>query len=337
MAKLKGGNVVKRILRALLAVFLLVVLVGTEGRPAQPGPRKGPPSPNEVEVRFADGSALRMTILQERFEIETRYGKLTVPTAEIRRIDFAFRLPPDLSQRIETAIKNLGDSSYEERQRATQELTTIGLPAYPALREAAQTSDAEAARRIRDLLQQIRAKVPENQLRFSPDDQVQTIKFTIAGRILAPTIQARSAYFSDGQVKITDLRSVRWLGGSGEAELAVDAARYGSAANQWLATDVQINAQDRLVIIAAGQVDLWPQQPGAYMTGPTGYQNPGKARAQLPGTLIGRIGESGTPFVIGDRYDGTPTDGGLLYLHIIPSAWNNASTGSYAVKVTSNP
>src|SRR5436189_5676485 len=40
-----------------------------------------------AEVRFADGSVVRMNVLQETIEVATKYGKLTIPTDDIRRID----------------------------------------------------------------------------------------------------------------------------------------------------------------------------------------------------------------------------------------------------------
>jgi hypothetical protein len=87
--------------------------------------------------------------------------------------------------------------------------------------------------------------------------------------------------------------------------------------------------------MVSGQVDLWPQTPGQYMTGPAGYEagRPG----HLPGMLLGKIGENGKVFVIGERYDGTPGQDGKLFLHIVPSPWGNPSTGGYAVRVASRP
>jgi hypothetical protein len=54
----------------------------------------------------------------------------------------------------------------------------------------------------------------------------------------------------------------------------------------------------------------------------------------MSASLLGRIGETGTPFLIGEHYEGTPGQEGRLFLHIVPSPWNNASTGSYAVKIS---
>ena len=39
-------------------------------------------------------------------------------------------------------------------------------------------------------------------------------------------------------------------------------------------------------------------------------------------------------FLIGERYEVNSTDEGKLFMHIIPSPWNNASSGLYRVRVT---
>ena len=80
---------------------------------------------------------------------------------------------------------------------------------------------------------------------------------------------------------------------------------------------------------------LWGS-PGQYTATPKGYGQPGPTRAGkfMAASLVGRIGDTGTPFMIGDRYEGTPGQEGPLQLHIVPSPWNNASAGSYHVKIS---
>ena len=51
------------------------------------------------------------------------------------------------------------------------------------------------------------------------------------------------------------------------------------------------------------------------------------------GALFGRVGDASEAFYIGDRYEGAQGREGKLYLHIVPSPWNNASTGAYQVKI----
>ena len=56
----------------------------------------------------------------------------------------------------------------------------------------------------------------------------------------------------------------------------------------------------------------------------------GRRRAQNNGgALLGKIGENGTPFLIGDQYEATPDVEGKLFLQIGPSPWGCDSTGKY--------
>src|SRR5262250_1406793 len=69
------------------------------------------PRPNLAEVRFGDGSLVRVTILQDDLEVMTKYGKLTIPLREIRRIDFGLHLPDGVGQQIDQSIKLLGSET----------------------------------------------------------------------------------------------------------------------------------------------------------------------------------------------------------------------------------
>ena len=53
----------------------------------------------------------------------------------------------------------------------------------------------------------------------------------------------------------------------------------------------------------------------------------------MAGALIGKVGEHGKAFLIGERFDGVPNEEGKLFLQIVSTAWNNASSGSYRVRI----
>src|SRR5262249_42622864 len=89
--------------------------------------------PGEVLAMFHDGTKVRMVIQQDHLDVVTKYGKLTVPTTEIRRVEFGFRVPDDVAKKIEAAIANLGSANFPEREAATKELAALGRLAYPAL------------------------------------------------------------------------------------------------------------------------------------------------------------------------------------------------------------
>src|SRR5262249_20612749 len=99
---------------------LLAMLGLTAAGFALESKKKNGPDPNTIEARFADGSTLRMMLLQESIDVQTKYGKLTVPVNEIRRIEFAFRLPEETAKKIEAAIKDLGHEVHARREAASQ-------------------------------------------------------------------------------------------------------------------------------------------------------------------------------------------------------------------------
>lgn len=294
------------------------------------------PSPNEVEVRFGDGSVVRMLLLQENLEIATRYGTLKVPAKEVQRIEFGVHIPEKINKQVEEAIKRLGSDTFKEREAAANDLVALGRNAYPALRLALKNNDLEVVRSAEAVLKRIREKVPAEQLEIKDQDVIQTLDFTIAGRIQTVSIQARSAHFGDIQLKITDLRAIRWMAASTEKEVGVDASIHGGPDEQWFDTGIVINPNANLTITAGGEIDLRAgDSPRQFLTGPTGSRNFGRNNNKfLPGALIGRIGENGAAFLIGERYEEKIAREGKLYLRINCGPWgDNQANGSYKVKI----
>jgi hypothetical protein len=323
-----------RRLHWIIAPFLMLpVSVLAEPTAARPDSSKGP---NQVEVRLVDGSRIHMTILQENLEVVTKYGTLTVPSRDIRKIEFGVRPTESIRKRITDAIGKLGSVSYKEREDASAELLAIGPPAYLSLQQTKKSTDREVAHRAEALLEQMRQKFSEEQLRTREDDLVQTFDFTIAGRVTSPTIRAMTTIFGDTQLKVSDLRSIRVLGGQAEVEVNVDAAKYTSTHN-WMDTGVLLTPEDEVSVTASGQVDLMINGGGNMVTGPTGSRQWGNGPGgggHPPGALLGKIGDSGTVFVVGESYKTTCKKEGRLYLQIAPGPWGgNMVGGSYKVNI----
>lgn len=305
----------------------------------EPKPEPKPaPAVNEVEIRFHDGTTVRkVVVLQDNLEVVTRYGKLTVPTKDIRRIEFGFRLPPETAKKVADLIKDLGSNNFQRRQDANKELLALGRLAYPVLLKEAKNTDLESNRRAIALVEKIREKVPANQLRVKDYDMIHTKEFAIAGRITSDAIKARSQHFGELQLKVPDLRSMRSMAGSGEATVSVDATKYCSANNTtWLDTGFEVNAEVSLAITASGQVDLYANQGGGqYLSGPEGNANVGRSGTYLPGQLLGRIGTNGKVFTIGQRHDSTPTSEGKLFVRIVGINGSSGASGSFELKIAS--
>jgi hypothetical protein len=136
-----------------------------------------------VEARFIDGSTIKLALRDEVIELESPYGRLRVPANEIRRVELATRIPPDIAARIDAWIADLGNPQFQAREAATTELARLHSRAYHALLAASKQKDAEIAKRAGELLERIRAEVPEEHLEFRPHDVIWTAHSKLAGRI----------------------------------------------------------------------------------------------------------------------------------------------------------
>ena len=286
-----------------------------------------------AEVRFGDGSTVRMSLLQENLEVQTKYGKLLIPLSDVRRVEFGLHVPPDVHLQITQSIKRLASDVYKERDGASKELVQTGHFAFPSLQKASRSSDQEVSYRAASLIKQISERVSPDLLKLREEDVIQTSEFTVTGRITSQTLKAHSPHFGEVALKLSELRMMMVRQPGGKSDLIVDAAKHGSSLEQWYDTGILVDAAQRMLVTSDGQVDLWPQGPGQYTAFPKGFNAAGKGGQFMAGALIGRIGENGKAFYIGDRFEGTANEEGKLYLLIVPSPWNNASTGSYRVRI----
>src|SRR5262249_51568619 len=149
---------------------------------------------------------VRMLLLQESIDVVTKFGKLSVPTSQIRGIDLGVHLPEGMEQKIEDCIRRLNSDKFKERDVALNELVEMGARAYPALHQALKTTDLETQQRVLTAIKRIKAKVPENMLRLTSNDRIITTEFPIIGRIVSPSLKAKTTYFGDLELKLTEMR-----------------------------------------------------------------------------------------------------------------------------------
>jgi hypothetical protein len=304
---------------------------------AQNGPKiETPKLSNDVEVKFGDSSTLRMLMLQDSVDILTKFGKIPVPLVEVRKIEVGLHLEDGASEKIQAAIKTLSSEGFKEREEAVNQLVALGPAAYSTLFRTSKSADPEVRKRAEKGLNRLKAKYPADQLRLTTQDRIFTKDSIVAGQIMSPTIKAKTPYFGTVDLKFSDLRSILWLAGNIEVEVTVDASKYCQA-TAWMDTGVTLEGGNGLQINASGEIDLMPGNGGQFVSGPQGTnlhgnQGPG---SRLPGMLIGKIGERGTVFNIGENYRGAPAQEGKLYLQIMSGRFggNQPAQGAYTVRI----
>ena len=74
--------------------------------------------PTNAEVQFADGSSLKLKLLDETIELVTPYGPLKIPVRAIRKIDFGMRLTETETKEIDAAVADLIGTNPAKRETA---------------------------------------------------------------------------------------------------------------------------------------------------------------------------------------------------------------------------
>jgi hypothetical protein len=190
-------------------VFLFLLTASSWGQtPEKPGPAS---QPRQVEVRFRDDSRLKVILQDERIEFETRFGRLTVPLAEIHGLELGARVPDELIERVQAAVKKLGSCDFKDREAAAAELVKIGVQALPAVMAARDSSDAEIANRARQVVDKITEAAEAEELEQKSFDVLLTADSKITGRVIPSTLKALTPHFGVQTIKLADALSVRSL------------------------------------------------------------------------------------------------------------------------------
>ncbi len=253
------------------------------------------------------------------FELETAYGILKIPAQDIATIEVGYHLTGEEEGIVAKAIKDLGSSNFKKREDATRELIKLGPRPYRLVHKA-DTTDLE----IKERLDRYVSSTNPDSNKLS--DVVAAKDLNGSGRILTKTIPMSSATL--GQVNLPIAHLTRITNGTNIKTIVQADADWQEIKGAKLSKNATFE------FTAKGAVDLWPQQIGQYVTGPDGHVNTiGKGGVHKAGKLIGKIGATGAVFEIGEKLSITTTEAGQLYLKIVESPWNNASSGQYEVRI----
>lgn len=207
-----------------LAMWLLAVVAAvslfSEVRADDESKKPVRPTEVVVDVRLVDDSTVKLTLLDSQVEFMTEYGKLMIPLRDIRKVDLGLRIPEEVAVQVHSAIADLGSPQFRKREEASVLLLKHREKSYAALKEATKSGDAEVAKRAEELLDKLETSVPPSRLELVDYDVIHTDKSRIAGKIMIPTIRARSFTFGDLQLKLADAVAMSTMGFKDTEEVA---------------------------------------------------------------------------------------------------------------------
>lgn len=204
---------------------LLVVTLQTFAAPAPPSvtPEEGV----AAEFTAADDSVVKVQLRDKKLELHTKYGTLQIPVADVKRIEFADRLAPDVQTAAAKHVDNLNHFDHKTREDATEALKGMKSVGYPFALKAAKSDDPETKRRGDEIAKAIRAKVPRAKLEVREEDAVYTSDAKLTGKLAVEYLMVGTDVFGDQQVKLSKMRTLR-VGKQAPEPLVVATAAPGN-------------------------------------------------------------------------------------------------------------
>jgi len=286
-----------------------------------------------------DNSKIAGVPKEEALEVQTQYGKLTIPRAQLVRIRFARRLPPGLLERIHSLITDLGDEDYDKRERATDELRAIGPEILGPLKRSANSKNEEVKNRAEILLDEMDVEVKEKKSQVEDslpqlsgtEDEIITERMTIIGTVPRPEFFIESPY-GELRVATSDLSGILFRSVLPTSKKVSVSSNHKPPGN-WFHTKFELKKGQKLKIEATGQVSV---RNYGIVSGPQGNRQwGGSSFSGFPMlALVGKIGKKGKPFLIGSSYSGKTRRAGKLYVGITTfTHYPDGASGSYQLKI----
>ena len=316
---------------------------------AAPSPPSGAPSPGAEQIRLhlMDGSLISGKLTVSEIEVETEFGKLTVPVLRIRKLRPGLGSHPQLGRQVQQLIEELGSNQFESREAAQKALLKLGLAVRTELEQRQEDRDNERRTRIKAILaelDELEESADGDPDEASPDsavmiqqDAVETADFTIVGRIVPKDFTVVSAY-GPLNVKLSDIRQAERDAPGRQETLRKAMAVEGSHLAQlgFKPSQLRLEKGDKVTVAASGIITMTPFGSRAFST-PDGAANYGwYIDNQIPsGALVAKIGDGGPIFKVGSKFAFTADRAGELHFGV--GMHNNQASqplpGQYNLKI----
>lgn len=293
--------------------------------PAKPGVAQ-PSSSRTMRLHLMEGSVVTGKLSTDTVTVETAFGKLDVPVANIVSFTPGLDSHPEEGKRIGRLIQQLGSNAAAERDAAQRALSDMGKSIQPELARYAMDEDTERRTRIQKILAELEEAEEEDELEptaakpWLAQDSLETTLFTVVGKISPQTFDVQTQ-FGPLKVAIGDIRR-----GERELDLKPEIRKGLAVTGENLiqlnmqSSGVRIGRGDKVQITADGRLTMTPWGNNTFSTPDGGEQFQWYLPNKIPGgALVAQIGTMGKVFKVGSKHSFTSTRAGILYFGIAMS------------------
>lgn len=320
--------------------------------PAAPtAPKTGAAQPGaarSMRLHLMEGSVVAGRLSTETVTVETAFGKLDIPVANIVSFTPGLDSHPEERKRIGRLIQQLGSNAAAERDAAQRTLTEMGRTIQTELARYAQDDDTERRTRVQKILAELEEAEDDDETDhvaarpWLAQDSLETNLFTVVGKISPQTFDVQTQ-FGPLKVAISDIRrGERELDQKPEIRKSVAVTGEHLIQLTMQTSGIRLNRGDKVQVTADGRLTMTPWGNSTFSTPDGSEQFQWYVANQIPGgALVARVGTTGRVMKIGSKNTFTSPRAGVLYFGIAMSpqfaTQDYSYPGRYDVKVRVNP
>ena len=307
----------------------------------------------EFKLTLRDGSVMNGTSNITNVSLITDYGKLDVPIKNVTSLEFGI-LPDNANkQKIVSQLKQLSNTSEEQRKASYEELAKGSINSIPIVSEYLMSTDYTPSENIdytpENLLSDLKSKFAVDDSYNDKDIVTIDYDYKMGGAYSLKSISLKTEFGSleipKEKIKTVDISYSSSDESSKTYKLLASKHISGNNNGGWLKTGITVKSGQKINITANGEVVLASLSNGKYNpNGAVGASSTsvgeedysGGSTYPTYGNVVYKVGESGTAMKAGANFNGTVNASGALYISIYETVFNAANTGSYNVKIKAN-